>query len=38
MAKQKIKQTKTTKTKYRKSQTTKDKHGRRRCNGCGRFI
>jgi hypothetical protein len=38
MAKQKIKQTKTTKTKYRKSQTTKDKHGRRRCKTCQRYI
>ena len=33
----KIKQTKTKKTKYRKSKTTKvgDK---RRCNTCGRFV
>lgn len=35
MAKQKVK--KTTKTKYRKSQTTKS-NGRRRCNSCGRFM
>lgn len=37
MAKQKIKRT-TTKSKYRKSATTKTKNGKRRCNGCGRFI
>ena len=34
----KIKQTITRKTKYRKSQTTKDKYGRRRCKTCGRYL
>lgn len=38
MAKQKVKQTKTTKTTYRKSKTVKDKHGRRRCKTCQRFL
>lgn len=33
----KIKQTKTTKTRYRKSKTTKS-NGRKRCSGCGRFL
>ncbi len=36
MAKQKIKQTR--KVTYRKSQTTKDKNGHRRCKTCGRFM
>lgn len=36
MAKQKIKQVK--KVTYRKSQTTKDKNGHRRCKTCGRFM
>ena len=27
-----------TKYKYRKSKTTKDKNGRRRCKTCGKFI
>lgn len=35
----KIKQTiKTTKTKYRKSKTTTDKNGHKRCKSCGRFM
>ena len=34
----KIKQTRTTKTTYRKSQTTKAKNGHRRCKLCGRFM
>lgn len=36
----KIKQTisKTTKTKYRKSKTTTDKYGRRRCRTCQRYL
>lgn len=39
MAKQTIKQThKITKTKYRKSKTTTDKNGRRRCKACGRYM
>lgn len=34
-----IKQTvKTTKTKYKKSKTVKDKHGRRRCKAWQRYI
>ena len=33
-----IKQTRTTKTRYRKSKTTKTKKGHRRCNTCGRFM
>ena len=34
MARQTIKITK----KYRKSKTTKDSKGRRRCKACGRFL
>ena len=26
------------KTKYRKSKTTKDNNGRRRCSSCGRYL
>lgn len=37
MAKQTIKQTRKTKTRYRKSKTTKVGN-KRRCNGCGRFL
>ena len=33
-----IKQTKNRTTKYRKSQTTKDKSGRLHCKTCGAFI
>ena len=36
MAKQVIKITRT--RKYRKSKTTKDSKGRRRCKTCGRFM
>lgn len=35
MAKQIIKKTK---TKYRKSSTTKDKNGHKRCSSCGRYM
>ena len=38
MAKQRIKQTIATKTKYRKSKTSKTKNGHRRCNSCGRYM
>lgn len=38
MTKQKIKQTIATKTKYRKSKTTKDKNGHKRCSSCGRYM
>lgn len=34
----KIKQTVTTKKKYRKSKTTTDKHGRKRCKSCQRYM
>ena len=34
----KIIQTRTTKTTYRKSQTTTDSSGRKRCKTCGAFI
>ena len=37
MARQRIKQTKTTRSKYRKSQTTKVGN-KRRCKTCGRFM
>lgn len=33
-----IKQTITTKKKYRKSKTVKDKKGRRRCKTCQRYL
>lgn len=33
----KVKQVRTTKTRYRKSKTTKSGN-RRRCNSCGRFM
>ena len=33
-----IKQTRTKITRYRKSQTTKDKNGRIHCKTCGAFI
>lgn len=35
--KQTVKQTRTTKTRYRKSKSSKS-NGRRRCNSCGRFM
>lgn len=38
MASQKIKQTVTTKSKYRKSKTTTDSNGHKRCKSCGAFI
>lgn len=38
MATLKITKTKTTKTKYRKSKTTTDKNGRRRCKTCQRYL
>ena len=34
----KIKLTRTRTTKYRKSKTTTDKNGRRRCKTCGKFM
>lgn len=37
MARQRVKQTKTSKTRYRKSKTSKSGN-RRRCRTCGRFI
>lgn len=37
MATLKINKSKTT-TKYRKSKTTKDSKGRRRCKTCGRYM
>ena len=33
-----MKVTKTKKVKYRKSKTTKDKNGRRRCKTCVRYM
>lgn len=33
-----LKITKTTKKKYRKSKTTTDKHGRKRCKSCQRYM
>ena len=38
MAKQRIKYTKTTTKKYRKSKTEKNKKGRRRCKTCQRYL
>lgn len=38
MAKQTIKQTIKVKKKYRKSKTTVDKKGRRRCKTCQRYL
>ena len=37
MGKIKLSKTKI-KTKYRKSKTTTDKHGRRRCKACQRYL